>query len=180
MERAVAIRKLFLERQERYSLPEAAELIGWSISDVAEEIAASELSPVHVDTLISWRAVATLAVTEWSPEMIEEALGTDVTVLPNLSRLTDLSVRLPRYQILALEAAARKQHATVSEVLSRYLLDQTCTEAPALGQTVAGFREAYMWPRATNPKSPTPANFTLKLVRPGVGPAAKLPTASRV
>jgi len=178
MDRAVAIRRLILQRQSHYSLPEAAELIGWSVSKLAEEIAAAELSRVGADTLIPWQTVAVLAVTEWSPEMIEEALGSDVNVLPELSRLVDLVVRVPQYQIVALEAAARKHHTTISEFLSRYLLDQTCTEAPTLVRTVEGFQEAYMWPQVAKREIQTPANFGVKLARPGFGPAAELPASS--
>jgi len=178
MERAVAIRQLFLQGQPSYSLPEAAELIGWSITELSEEIAAAELSQVGADTLVTWQTVATLAVTEWSPEMIEDALGANVTLLPELARLGDLCVRLPRYQIVALETAARRHDSTLNEFLSRYLLDQTSTEAPTLGRTVDGFQEAYMWPQVPKRQAPTPANFTLKLVRPGFGPAAELPTSS--
>ena len=178
MDRAVAIRRLILQRQNHYSLSEAADLIGWSISKIADEVAAAELSPVGADTPIPWQTLAVLAATEWSPQMIEEALGSDANVLPELSRLVDLVVRLPQYQIIAIEAAARKHHTTVSEFLSRYLLDQTCTEAPTLVRTVEGFQEAYMWPQVAKRETQTPANFGVKLARPGFGPAAELPTSS--
>lgn len=153
MRRVDAIRKLFLEFRPQYSVREAAALLGWNRRKLAEEIAASELASVDVNGFVSWDAVATIAVTEWSAEAIEEALGSDATVLPELCRLANVHLRLPRYQIIALEAAARREHASASEFLSRYLLDQTCNEAPALLQTVPGFREAFTWPRSDRRES---------------------------
>jgi hypothetical protein len=178
MMREEAIRALFLEGKSHYSLAEAATLLRWSKGKLAEEIAASELRPIDADAIVPWRVVAVFAVTEWSPEMIEDALGAEIIVLPDLLRLGELCIRLPRYQIVALEAAARRSTATISEYLSQYLLDQTCTEAPALVRTVEGFREAYIWPRSDTSESATPANFGMKLPRPAVGPAAELPPIS--
>jgi hypothetical protein len=179
MRRSATIRNLFLHKKSHYSLPEAASVLRWSIAKLAEEVAAMELLPVNADALIPWQTLAALAITEWSPEMIEGALGAEVAaVLPALSCLDRLCVRLPRYQIVALEAAARRRRETINAFLSRYLLDQTCIEAPSLVRTVTGFREAYLWPQLSNSQPSAPANFGVKLARPGFGPAAELPTSS--
>lgn len=147
MRRAEAIRKLFLEHREQYSIREAAALVGWRTRDMADEIASSELRQVDLDAHVSWRAVAMIAMTVWSYEAIEEALGENASVLPSLARLADRTVRLPRFQLIAIEAAARRQGVTFNEFLAGHLADLVCIEAPALRKTIPGFREAFSWPQ---------------------------------
>ena len=147
MKRAEAIRKLFLENREQYSIREAAALVGWSSREMADEIASSELRRVDLDANVSWRAVAMIAMTVWSYEAIEEALGEDASVLPPLARLADRTVRLPQFQLVAIEAAARRQGVTVNEFLAGHLADLVCIEAPELAKRVRGFREAFLWPQ---------------------------------
>ena len=145
MKRAEAIRKLFLGHREQYSIREAAAFVGWSSREMADEIASSELRRVELDTNVSRRAVATIAMTVWSYEEIEEALGENASVLPPLARLVDRTVRLPQFQLVAIEAAASRQGVTFNEFLAGHLTDLVCIEAPAL-QDVPGFREAFLWP----------------------------------
>src|SRR3954462_3647808 len=58
----------------------------------------------------------------WSPEAIEEALGSDADhALPSAIRLTNLQVRLPRHHVAMLEHFAERDHTTVSHVLTREL-----------------------------------------------------------
>lgn len=147
MKRAEAIRKLFLERPEQYSIREAAALVGWSTREMADEIASSELTRANLDADVSWRAVAMIAMTVWSYEAIEEALGENASVLPPLARLADRTVRLPRFQLVAIEAAARRQGVTFNEFLAGHLSDLVCIEAPVLTKGIAGFREAFLWPQ---------------------------------
>jgi len=147
MERANAIRKLFIEHRDDYSMEEAAELVGWSSRQMVDEIAASELRRVELASRVSWHAVASIAVTMWSLQAIEDALGKNASILPPLARLTDCTVRLPQYQVLAIETAARMRGVTMNEFLAGYLLDLVCTAAPALIRNVPGFREAFMWPQ---------------------------------
>ena len=148
MKRAEAIRKLFVEHREQYSIREAAELVGWSSRDMVDEIAASELRRVDVDSYVPWQSVAMIAMTEWSYESIEQALGEDASVLPCLARLADRTVRLPQFQLITIEAAARRQGVTSNEFLAGYLIDLVCIEAPTLARTVPGFREAFIWPQS--------------------------------
>lgn len=152
MKRAEAIRKLFLGHREQYSIREAAALVGWSIREMADEIASSELRRVELDANVSWRAVATIAMTVWSYEEIEEALGENASVLPPLARLVDRTVRLPQFQLVAIQAAASRQGVTVNEFLAGHLTDLVCIEAPVL-QDVPGFREAFLWPHPQHRQS---------------------------
>jgi hypothetical protein len=43
MRQREAIRHLFLDKREHYTVSEAAALLGWTRAELAEEIAASEL-----------------------------------------------------------------------------------------------------------------------------------------
>lgn len=148
MKRAEAIRKLFLEGREQYSIREAAALVGWSSREMADEIASSELRRVDLGAHVSWRAVAMIAMTVWSYESIEEALGENASVLPPLARLANRTVRLPHFQLVAIEAAARRQGVTFNEFLAGHLTDLVCIEAPTLAKDVPGFREAFLWPQS--------------------------------
>ncbi|HKR64261.1 MAG TPA: hypothetical protein VJZ00_11070 [Thermoanaerobaculia bacterium] len=159
-----AIKQLFLDTNATYSLDDAASLLGWT----TEELAA-ELSSQFVTDRDEWLvrpipsfAIAVLAFADWSYEAIERALGTDASLLPPLVRLKTLTVRLPAYQIAALEAAASREQTTVSDILARELVELTTAEAPELQQTLDGFREAFHWPapiRATDAEALIPATL---------------------
>jgi hypothetical protein len=153
MTRTEAIRKLFGEHREQYSIGEAAALVGWSSREMADEIATSELRRVELNSHVSWQALAAIAMTEWSYESIEEALSENASVLPRLVRLADRTVRLPQFQIIAIEAAARRQGLTFNEFLAGHLLDLACIEAPTLMDKVSGFREAFLWPQSQQRQS---------------------------
>lgn len=158
MRQREAIRYLFLEKREHYTVSETAALLGWTRSELAAEIAASELRRVNDTSLVSWHAVAVIASTQWSYESIEEALGAAASsVLPSLLRLEELRVRIPRYQIVVINTAARNQKATVNSFLARYLLDLSTNEAPSLIRSTPGFREAFMWPAHGPAESQTAA-----------------------
>jgi len=148
MNKHQAVRCLFLEPQETYTLAEAAALLGWNVQQLAVEIASQHLiTPDECATRpVAWRDVATLAATDWSYELIETALGSGASVLPPLVRLTELRVRLPRYQIKAIESAAQAAHATINAFLASHLLELASLEAPALRTCVPGFDEAFHWP----------------------------------
>lgn len=148
MYRSDAIKELFLGTHAVYSLDDAANLLGWTTERLA-----AELSSQFLVSREHWRqqpvpssAVAVLAFPDWSYETIEEVLGPEMSLLPPLVRLTELTVRLPAHQIAALEAAAIREQTSVNDILARQLMDLTCAEAPALASSIAGFREALHWP----------------------------------
>ena len=101
----------------------------------------------HVETTpVPWRAVAVLALSEWSYLRIEEALGRDAATLPKLVRLESVYLRLPGYQLAVIHAAAQRAGTGVDEFLAGHFLDLACTEAPLLSATMPGFHEAFHWP----------------------------------
>jgi hypothetical protein len=82
-----------------------------------------------------------------SQEAVEEALGADVAdVIPELVRLTDLEVRIPRMEVVALERVAARDGQSVDAVLARELLDFVSTHSAWLDREVPGMLAALAWP----------------------------------
>ncbi|HKR83397.1 MAG TPA: hypothetical protein VJS37_04430 [Terriglobales bacterium] len=143
-----AIRQLFLDRGRSYSITEAASLLGWPASRLRTELSSQYLiSESSWETKpVPWCAVAVLALSEWSYLQIEQALGDAACTLPDLVRLKGAYIRLPRYQLAVIRAAAHRTHTSVDEFLARHFVELSCEEAPTLSAKLPGFREAFHWP----------------------------------
>lgn len=143
------IRHLFLHPSPTYSLAEAARLLGIDGREMRGWVEAGEIEAVDTDAgvVVPWAEVVSFAMDWWSQEVVEEALGADVAqILPELLRLTELQVRIPRLEVVALERVAARDGKSVDFVLARELRDFVSVHAPWLGREVAGFREALAWP----------------------------------
>lgn len=126
------IRPLFLEPQATYTIADAANLLGMRWRDVRAWMESGELEGVDTDEglVLSWGELVSFGMDFWSQEVVEEALGADLAaVLPELLRLTDLEVRIPRLEVVALEKLAPRDGSTVSHVLARELLDLVSVHA---------------------------------------------------
>jgi len=66
---------------------------------------------------------------------------------PDLLRLADLEVRIPRLEILALESLADRDGKSVNAVLARELLDVVSAHSDYLATTIPGFTAALRWPQ---------------------------------
>jgi hypothetical protein len=78
---------------------------------------------------------------------VEEALGADMAeAIPELLRLADLEVRIPRMQVVTLERLAANDGQTVSAVLARELRDLVSAHAEWLSVEIPGLAEALAWP----------------------------------
>jgi hypothetical protein len=143
------IRRLFLEPQATYSIADAASLLGMHWRDVRAWIESGELEGADTDEglVLPWAELVSFGMNFWSQEVVEEAVGADVAaVIPELLRLTDLEVRLPRMEVVALERLAARDGETVSTVLARELLDLVSVHAGWLSLEVPGFSAALSWP----------------------------------
>jgi len=69
-------------------------------------------------------------------------------VIPELVRLTELEVRIPRMEVVALERVAARDGKSVDAVLARELLDFVSANAPWLDREVPGMLAALAWPEA--------------------------------
>ncbi len=156
MRQAGSIRTLFLGGNRSYSLSHAAALIGWPVKRLRSELSAQYLVPEQTwdEKQVPWRAIAVLAVGEWSYTQIEQALGDDASILPQLVRGKELRVWLPGYQIAAVTAAAQRSRNSIDEFLSRHLVELACNEAPSLSKCLPGFREAFHWPDSPTVAAP--------------------------
>lgn len=145
------IRNLFLQPQPTYPLPEAAALLGIGVRDLRGWIESGEIEGIESgeEIVLPWSEMASFAMDLWSQEVVEEALGADVAgVIPELLRLMELEVRIPRMEVVALERLAERDGKSVDAVLARELLDLVSVHSPWLGREVPGFIEALAWPDA--------------------------------
>lgn len=143
------IRSLFLHPKPTYSPAETAALLGMHLREVRDWMAAGELEGVDGDggVVLPWSELVSFGMDFWSQEAVEEALGPEVAgVLPELLRLADLEVRIPRMEVVTLERLAAREAASVSTVLARELRDLVSVHSEWLSREVPGFAAALAWP----------------------------------
>src|ERR1700686_4535249 len=148
-ESATRIRHLFLHPQPAYSSAEAAEAIGMSIDDVRGWMEVGELEGVDTRewVVLPWAELASFAMGFWEQEKIEEALGPRVAeAIPELLRLCDLEVRIPRMEVVALERLAARDGTSVDAVLAAELRDLVSAQSEWLASVIPGFASALAWP----------------------------------
>jgi len=135
---ATHIRRLFLEPKESYSVRDAAEVLCMPLPDVLG----------WMEVMLSWGELASFGMDFWSQEAIESALGADLAdAIPELLRLADLEVRIPRLEILAPERIADRDGTSVDAVLARELLDVVSAHSEYLATAIPGFIAALRWPQ---------------------------------
>ncbi len=143
------IRSLFLSPEQHYDLRAAANLLEYSDEEVVTAIAQGDLATDSRNgiPLLPWEEVALAAAERWPQEIIEAALGEDaVMAIPELVRLTDLHVRVPRFGVLVLGRIAQREGSTINQVLARQLVDLAVAEADVLERSVSGISAAVRWP----------------------------------
>jgi hypothetical protein len=143
------IRDLFIHSRPSYPFADVATLLGVSRRELRAWLESGELEGVGADgaVVVPWAELVSFGMEFWSQEVVEEALGADVTAaLPELLRVTDLEVRIPRMEVVTLERLAALDGETVSAVLSRELLGLVSEHSPWLSLEVPGFAEALAWP----------------------------------
>ena len=151
------IRSLFLHSHPTYSIPEAAELLGMRWRDVRGWIESGEVEGVDSDggLVLPWAELVSFGMDFWSQESVEAALGAEVAeAIPELLRLTDLEVRIPRMEVVTLERLAAADGMTVSAVLARELLGLVSVHSGWLSHEVPGFAAAFAWPEAAEVPGP--------------------------
>jgi hypothetical protein len=145
------IRTLFLDPRATYSLADAAALLGIGWREMRGWVEAGEIEGVHTAAglVVPWAELVSFGMESWSQDVVEEALGADLAnAIPELVRLTELEVRIPQFEVVALERLAAVDGESVSAVLARELLDLVSVHAPWLSLEVPGFAEALSWPCA--------------------------------
>lgn len=144
-----SIRALFLLPQQTYFLDEARHLLAYSEEELMGAVADGDLAldPSSAIPRLPWEELAHAAVERWSQEVIEAALGDDLgSVMPELARLTDLHVRVPRYSVAVLGRIAQREGTSVSEIVTRELLELATIESEELERSMRGLGAAIRWP----------------------------------
>lgn len=149
---ATSIRTLFLQPKSTYTILEAAALLGLDSRDVSGWVEVGELEGVDTDQglRVPWSDLVSFGMDFWSQEVVEEALGDGAAVIPELLRLTNLEVRIPRLEVVALERVAARDGKSVDTVLARELLDFASANSWWLEREVPGFLAALAWPEASD------------------------------
>jgi hypothetical protein len=145
------IRAIFLHHEARVTIGAAAGMLGWSRGEMDAAIAKGEIEVVGTcsGVRIEVRELAEVALQRWPLVSIEEALGRDAAViLPRGLRTRKLTVRLPRYQIGALEVLAEDGREPVEAMLIRMFEELADLHHERLARVIPGLGEAMAWPSA--------------------------------
>lgn len=151
------IRSIFLYQRPHVSIAEATALLGWTREEMRAATVDGEIEITKTDfgKWIWHEELMAKALELWSPQAIEEALGSDADhALPSTIRLTNLQVRLPRHHVAMLEHFAERAHTTVSHVLARELDGIASVHSEELSWTIPGFSGALEWPDADSVQPP--------------------------
>jgi hypothetical protein len=145
------IRAIFLHHEPRVTIADAAGLLGWSRAEMNAAIRDGEIEVVETCSgkRIELRELAVYALQQWPLTAIEEALGPDATlIIPPALRTRKLTVRLPRYQIGALQVLAGDGRESVDAMLTRMFEELTDLNQERLARIIPGLAEAIAWPEA--------------------------------
>ncbi|MEY2549612.1 MAG: hypothetical protein QOD64_2194 [Verrucomicrobiota bacterium] len=143
------IRAIFLHHEARVTIGEAAGMLGWSREKMDATIANGEIEVVGTGSgmRVDVRELAEAALQRWPLVTIEEALGRDAaSILPPGLRTRKFTVRLPRYQIGALEVLAEDGREPVEAMLMRMFEELTDLHHERLARVITGLGEAMAWP----------------------------------
>jgi hypothetical protein len=143
------IRHLFLHSDHTYTPDKAAQAIGMPVDDVRGWMEVGELEGVETKhgAVLPWVELVSFAMSFWEQSDIEDALGADVAeTIPELLRLCDLEVRIPRLEVVALEKLAARDGKSVDAVLARELRDLVSAQSEWLTKVIPGFAAAFVWP----------------------------------
>jgi hypothetical protein len=145
------IRELLLQPRPTYPIAEAATLLGMNWREMGAWMESGELEGVDTGEglVLPWAELVSFGMDLWSQEVVEEALGPEISeAIPDLLRLADLEVRIPRFEVIALQRLAVADGKTVSAVLARELRDLVSVHSKWLSSEVPGFAAAFSWPEA--------------------------------
>lgn len=152
------IRRLFLEPSPTYSLPDAAKLLLMKPRELQRWLESGELEGIETDAGVElpWSELVSFAMEWWSQDVVEAALGKDMAAaIPELLRLTELQVRVPRFEVVALERVAARDRKSMDAVLARELLDFVSAHSEWLHEQVEGFGEILGWPSGSRTTTDT-------------------------
>jgi hypothetical protein len=143
------IRHLFLDPKDTYTAAEAADILGLEPLDLKKRIESGEVEGLRncCGVTVPRKELIAFALNVWPQATIEKALGDDLPkALPKLVRLAAVEVRLPRFELLALQRLAQRDGTSVDVLLGLCLLDLVSAESDFLTAEIPGFSAALRWP----------------------------------
>jgi hypothetical protein len=143
------VRTVFLNGKDAYTFPEAGALLGWLPGELETAVAQGMIASTTTSdgVTIAWEEVATILTTMHSQAIVEDALGTEAhTVMPELVRLAELRVQVPRFEVVMLRKIAERERTTIDDLLASHLLDLAGAESEWLNAAIPGFRALMRWP----------------------------------
>jgi hypothetical protein len=143
------IREVFVSPLDFYTPAEAAAILGWTAGKMERAIEEGGIAVERGRSggRIAWQEVAAMLTARCPQAAIEEALGREIgSVMPELVRLAELRIRIPRYQGLMLAMLAERERISVDELMARHFLDLAACESDWLGRSIPGFDAAMRWP----------------------------------
>lgn len=143
------IRRIFLAPRERYSVKQAAAVLGISRQALHASVrnGTHEAAEEAGTTYLPWSQVASLAMEQWPLPTIYEDLGEEVwKALPPLLQPRVVTFTLPDYQLRMLQVLAKRGGKEVHAFLCDHLLDLAESEASGLETEIPGFRAALLYP----------------------------------
>jgi len=143
------IRELFLAPQLFYQASEAARLLGWSSAEIERAILEGEVeaTSTRAGYRLAWQEVAVTFTAQHSQSVIEQALAEEAAaVVPELVRLAELRLQIPRYQAAMITQLADRENISVDELVTRHFLDLASVESEWLAAKIPGFDAALRWP----------------------------------
>lgn len=151
-DRQTHIREVFLCPARCYTLREAGRLLGLSRHALIREAESDRREDYRDGSRwrFTWRQLACVALRTWTLVEIHAALGDDaVTALPPLLTLRTVTVRLPEFMVLALEAVAKEERKTIDAAMWRELFDFAGVMSERMEEVAPGYRAAYLFPSQT-------------------------------
>jgi hypothetical protein len=143
------IRDLFLNPHPTYSPADAADVLRMSVDEMWGVTALGELEGIETPdgVVVPWEELVSFAMDFWDQAEVEAALGAELAeALPELLRLADIEVRIPRLEVMALERIAVRDGRSVDSVLARELRDLVSAQSDWLAKEIPGFADALAWP----------------------------------
>ena len=143
------IRELFLAPQSFYEASEAAHLLGWSSTEIERAIVEGEVEARYARAgyRLAWPEVTVMFTAQHSQSIIEQALAEEAAaVMPELVRLAELRLQIPRYQAVMITQLADRENISIDELVACHFLDLASAEAEWLASKISGFSAALRWP----------------------------------
>ncbi len=147
---AESIRAIFLHREHRVTLDEAARTLGWTRARLNEAIDAEEIDVLEMcgcKRMIEIRELGHYAVDKWPFHVIEKALGREGSlIMPRALRTRKITLRLPQCYIQLLEILASENQQSVTKYLELTCDELLFLEKERLTALLPYGVEACFWP----------------------------------